>query len=104
RPADVVALRTTRRFGPRLLTATQRIAARLPVPAVDASARDAFVSPVAAPGEFGDGRVDVLTFDTDRGEAEHLADLLRRAHLEDGIGWDEMAVLVRSGRAQIPPL
>ena len=44
------------------------------------------------------------TFDTERAEAEHLADLLRRAHLEDGIGWDEMAVLVRSGRTSIPAL
>ena len=46
----------------------------------------------------------VRTFDTERAEAEHLADLLRRAHLEDGIAWDEMAVLVRSGRTSIPPL
>ena len=46
----------------------------------------------------------MLTFDTERAEAEHLADLLRRAHLEDGVPWDRMAVLVRSGRASIPPL
>ena len=46
----------------------------------------------------------MLTFDTERAEAEHLADLLRRAHLEDGVGWDEMAVLVRSGRSSIPAL
>ena len=31
-------------------------------------------------------------------------DLLRRAHLEDGVPWSEMAVLVRSGRATIPRL
>ncbi len=46
----------------------------------------------------------MLTFDTERAEAEHLADLLRRAHLEDGVPWDRMAVLVRSGRTSIPPL
>ncbi len=46
----------------------------------------------------------MLTFDTERAEAEHLADLLRRAHLEDGVPWDRMAVLVRSGRVSIPPL
>ena len=44
------------------------------------------------------------TFDTERAEAEHLADLLRRAHLEDGIAWHDMAVLVRSGPDSIPPL
>jgi superfamily I DNA/RNA helicase/RecB family exonuclease len=102
-PADVVALRTTRRFGPRLLTATQRAAARLPLAgSVAAHARDAFLSPRA--GSPVPGRVEVLTFDTDRAEAEHLADLLRRAHLEEGVGWGEMAVLVRSGRHTIPGL
>ena len=45
-----------------------------------------------------------VTFDTARAETEHVADLLRRAHLEDGIGWSDMAVLVRSGRGSIPGL
>jgi superfamily I DNA/RNA helicase/RecB family exonuclease len=103
-PAPVVSLRTTRRFGPRLLVATQRVAARIGLPgAIDADARAAFLSPVARAG--GDeGLVTVRTFDTERAEAEHLADLLRRAHLEDGLAWDRMAVLVRSGRTSIPPL
>lgn len=102
RPADVVALRTTRRFGDRLLLAAQRVAGRIGLPGtIDEAAREAFLSPRSA---AAGGRVQVLTFDTDRAEAEHLADLLRRAHLEDGIEWDEMAVLVRSGRSTIPPL
>ena len=109
-PAPVVALRTTRRFGPRLLLAGQRVARRLTLPGtIPEAARQAFLDPVALAveglaGELGDGRAEVHTYDTDRAEAEHLADLLRRAHLEDGIGWDEMAVLVRSGRASIPAL
>ncbi len=104
-PADVVALRTTRRFGAHLLLATQRVASRLALPgSIPEDAKLAFLEPVAdAPG-LGDGKVVVRTFDTDRAEAEHLADLLRRAHLEDGIAWDDMAVLVRSGRTSIPPL
>src|SRR5262245_10409232 len=103
-PAPVVSLRTTRRFGPRLLVATQRVAGRIGLPgAIDAAAREAFLSPVAV--EDGDpGLASVRTYDTERAEAEHLADLLRRAHLEDGVPWDRMAVLVRSGRASIPPL
>ncbi len=104
-PAEVVALRTTRRFGPHLLLASQRVARRLALPgSIPASAREAFTHPAAEAGPFGDGRVVVRTFDTDRAEAEHLADLLRRAHLEDGVPWDDMAVLVRSGRTTIPPL
>ena len=105
RPADVVALGTTRRFGPRILTAAQRVAGRIGLPGtIPDVAREAFLAPTAVEGEHGEGRVVVRTFDSDRGEAEHLADLLRRAHLEDGIPWDEMAVLVRSGRQSIPPL
>ena len=105
-PADVVSLGTTRRFGPRILTATQRIAHRLPLPGgLPQEARESFLKPVAlGGGARGEGRVDVATFDTERAEAEHVADLLRRAHLEDGVGWDEMAVLVRSGRSTIPGL
>ncbi|MGB0102046.1 MAG: ATP-dependent helicase, partial [Nocardioides sp.] len=102
--ADVVVLRTTRRFGPAVLRASQRVAARLPLPgSIEERARTDFLAPVAL-GEHGEGRVQALTFDTERAEAEHLADLLRRAHLEDGVGWSDMAVLVRSGRTSIPPL
>ncbi|HEX4472574.1 MAG TPA: ATP-dependent DNA helicase [Nocardioides sp.] len=103
-PASVVSLRTTRRFGPRLLVATQRIAGRIGLPgAIDVQARASFLSPTAL--ESGDpGLVSVATYDTERSEAEHLADLLRRSHLEDGVPWDRMAVLVRSGRTSIPPL
>ena len=104
-PAPTVVLRRTRRFGPRLLLAANRVAHRLPLTgSIDAEAREAFLSPEAAAGAHGDGRVEVLTYDTERAEAERLADLLRRAHLEDGIAWDRMAVLVRSGRTSIPPL
>jgi superfamily I DNA/RNA helicase/RecB family exonuclease len=103
-PAPVVSLRTTRRFGPRLLVATQRVSARIGLPgAIDAQARASFLSPTALEGGDG-GLVTVRTYDTERAEAEHLADLLRRAHLEDGVPWDRMAVLVRSGRTSIPPL
>ncbi len=103
--APVVVLRNTRRFGPRLLLAAGRVASRLSLTgSIDARAREAFLHPQSVPGPYGEGRVDVLTFDTDRAEAEHLADLLRRAHLEQGIDWSDMAVLVRSGQASIPPL
>lgn len=103
-PAAVVALRTTRRFGPRVLVASQRVAGRLALPgSIPEDAKEAFLAPQSAPG-LDQGRVLVRTFDTERAEAEHLADLLRRAHLEDGVPWHEMAVLVRSGRSSIPPL
>ena len=104
RPADVAVLRTTRRFGAHLLLASQRVASRLPLAgSIAADARRAFLRPRAEDG-VPTGRVEVGTFDTERAEAEHLADRLRRAHLEDGRDWSDMAVLVRSGRASIPGL
>ncbi|WP_435743142.1 ATP-dependent helicase [Nocardioides sp. SYSU DS0663] len=104
-PAPVVALGTTRRFGSRLLRASRSIAASIGVTgSIPAEQYAAFRHPVPADNAHGPGSVEVLTFDTHRAETEHTADLLRRAHLEDGVPWSEMAVLVRSGRASIPGL
>jgi superfamily I DNA/RNA helicase/RecB family exonuclease len=104
-PAPIVVLGRARRFGPRILTAAQRVAGQLAWHgSIAEPQRLAFGAPVCEPGRYGEGRVEVLTFDTERAEAEHLADLLRRAHLTDGVGWDEMAVLVRSGRSTLPAL
>lgn len=103
-PAAVIALGTTRRFGSRLLAASRRVAASIGVTgSIPPSAYAAFRHPEPAP-DLPRGHVSVLTFDTARAETEHVADLLRRAHLEDGVPWSEMAVLVRSGRATIPSL
>ncbi len=104
-PARVVALGTTRRFGSRLLRASRTVAASIGVTgSIPAEQYAAFRHPEAAPHGLGRGVVEVLTFDTARAETEHVADLLRRAHLADGIGWGDMAVLVRSGRTSIPGL
>ncbi|NYD41031.1 ATP-dependent helicase [Nocardioides panaciterrulae] len=104
-PAPVVALGTTRRFGSRLLRASRTVAAGIAVRgAIPAEQYAAFRSPEPAPNSYGAGSVEVLTFDTARAETENVADLLRRAHLEDGVPWSEMAVLVRSGRSSIPGL
>ncbi|MDQ3616327.1 MAG: ATP-dependent helicase [Actinomycetota bacterium] len=103
--ADVVPLRTTRRFGSRLLTVSRHVAGLIPTKgAIDAEMFQTFRTPAPAENEFGPGRVEVRLFDSDRAEAEHLADMLRRAHLEDDIPWSEMAVLVRSGKSTIPGL
>ncbi|MGZ4442833.1 MAG: ATP-dependent helicase [Nocardioidaceae bacterium] len=105
RPATAVALRSTRRFGPRLLRVSRGVVSGLSMTgAIDAETFQAFRNPAPAANAYGAGRADVLTFDTERAETEHIADLLRRAHLEDDVPWSEMAVLVRSGRASVPRL
>ncbi len=103
--ADVVALSTTRRFGPRLLTASRRIAHRIGMKgSIDAASLRTFREPVAVDGPYGAGKVDIFTFSSSGAETDHIADLLRRAHLEDDVPWSEMAVLVRSGVQSIPGL
>ena len=51
------------------------------------------------PGREG-GSVEVALLRSVAQEASHIGSVLRRAHLVEGVGWDEMAVIVRgSGRA-----
>ncbi|HSJ20361.1 MAG TPA: ATP-dependent DNA helicase [Nocardioidaceae bacterium] len=103
--ARTLALRVTRRFGPVLLEASRSVAGSIATRgAIDVDLFHAFRNPAPTRTPHGPGRVEVRTFDTVRAETEHVADLLRRAHLEDGVPWSEMAVLVRSGRTSIPPL
>ncbi|MCU1692622.1 MAG: ATP-dependent helicase, partial [Frankiales bacterium] len=44
----------------------------------------------------GPGRVEVRLAASPTGEAALVADVLRRAHLHDGVPWSDMAVLLRS--------
>jgi superfamily I DNA/RNA helicase/RecB family exonuclease len=104
-PADVVPLTTTRRFGTRLLTTSRRVAAGIAIKgSIDRETFEAFRSPHAEAGAHGEGRAEILTFTSSGAETDHIADLLRRAHLEDGVPWSQMAVLVRSGISSIPGL
>ena len=102
--APVLALGQTRRFGPALLAASRSVAARLGMPrALPPEVFATFRHPVASGGRPR-GQVEVLTCTSAGAEAEHIAEILRSAHLRDGVPWEEMAVLVRSGRTTIPPL
>ena len=46
--------------------------------------------------------MEAYTYPTAGAELDNIADLLRRAHLEDGVPWSEMAVLVRAGGRSLP--
>ncbi len=52
----------------------------------------------------GDGTAAVRVFSSPAKEATAVADLLRRAHLFDGVAWSDMAVIVRSVPRMLPAL
>ncbi|KOG49290.1 helicase UvrD [Streptomyces decoyicus] len=98
-PAPVAVLGTSRRSGAELLAATRLLARRMPLTRLPAQKVRAHREP--APVRDG-GRVEVYTYPTPGAELDNIADILRRAHLEDGVPWREMAVLVRAGGRSLP--
>src|SRR5262249_60825867 len=79
---------------------------------VAASGRVGSRRPAAAGGHRGldplpsapPGLVRVIAATSASQEATVVADVLRRAHLRDGVSWSSMAVLVRSVTHQVPLL
>jgi superfamily I DNA/RNA helicase/RecB family exonuclease len=102
-PAPVVALRTCRRSGAELLAVSRRVARRLPAPGLAADRLQAHRDLQPAPGTVR-GVVEAHTHPSPGAEADAVAELLRREHLERGTPWSRMAVLVRSGARSVPLL
>jgi superfamily I DNA/RNA helicase/RecB family exonuclease len=138
--APVIALHLSRRSGSDLLTASRRVASRLPSAPMPTNERDLYIqptlwdtptepgapppskdawvgrNPVRIVGKRGGhrdlvaadddepGSVRVILADSESQEAAVVADVLRRAHLLDGVPWSRMAVLVRSATRQVPTL
>ncbi|MEU9186375.1 ATP-dependent DNA helicase [Streptomyces sp. NPDC048484] len=100
-PAPVEVLRTSRRSGAGLLAATRLLTQRMPLTRLPAEKVRAHRE--LAPVQDG-GQVEVYTYPTAGTELDNVADILRRAHLEDGVPWNEMAVLVRAGSRAIPTI
>ncbi|MBO0516065.1 ATP-dependent helicase [Streptomyces beijiangensis] len=98
-PAPVAVLRTSRRSGSALLAATRLLTQRMPLTRLPSKK-------VRAHRDLGavraGGRVEAYTYPTAGTELDNIADILRRAHLEEGVPWGEMAVLVRAGGRSIP--
>ncbi|WSQ11690.1 ATP-dependent helicase [Streptomyces sp. NBC_01231] len=99
RPAPVEVLRTSRRSGASLLTATRLLTQRMPLTRLPADKVRAHRELTAV---REGGSVEVHTYPTPGTELDNVADILRRAHLEDGVPWSEMAVLVRAGARTLP--
>ncbi|GAA2650239.1 ATP-dependent DNA helicase [Streptomyces vastus] len=98
-PAPAEVLRTSRRSGAGLLAATRLLTRRMPLTRLPSEKVRAHreLTPVR-----DGGRVEVYTYPTPGTELDNIADILRRAHLEDGVPWGEMAVLVRAGHRTVP--
>ncbi|MFE5869813.1 ATP-dependent helicase [Streptomyces roseifaciens] len=99
--APVEVLTTSRRSAAGLLAATRLLTRRMPLTRLPANAVRAHRD-LAAVREGG--RVEAFTYPTAGAETDNIADILRRAHLEDGVPWHEMSVLVRAGSRSIPAL
>lgn len=98
-PAPVCVLTTSRRSGSELLAATRLLTRRMPLTRLPADTVRAHRDLHAV---REGGRVETYTYPTASTELDNIADLLRRAHLEDGVPWREMAVLVRAGGRSLP--
>ncbi|MER0244442.1 ATP-dependent DNA helicase [Streptomyces sp. HSW2009] len=99
RPADVAVLNTAHRARAGLLAATRTLAGRMPLSRLPAAVARAHRELTAT---RGGGRVEAYTYPTPSAELDNVADVLRRAHLTDGVPWNEMAVLVRAGARGLP--
>ncbi|MFD7032741.1 ATP-dependent helicase [Streptomyces sp. NPDC059917] len=99
--AGIRSLTVSRRSGAGLLAATRLLTTRMPMTRLPAAAVRAHRE-LRAVREGG--RVEVHTYPTSATELENIADILRRAHLEDGVPWQDMAVLVRSGGRTLPAM
>jgi superfamily I DNA/RNA helicase/RecB family exonuclease len=94
RPAGRVSLGVCRRSGEELLRISRTVAAGLPGP---------WEHRRLQPGKTtAPGTAEVHVFASADVEAAYLADVLRRAHLLDGMPWSQMAVVVRTAVALGP--
>ncbi|GAA2723325.1 MULTISPECIES: ATP-dependent DNA helicase [Streptomyces] len=100
-PAPVAVLTTCRRSAANLLQATRLLTRRMPLTRLPADAVRAHRDLTAV---HDGGRVETYTYPTAGAETDNIADILRRAHLEEGVPWQDMAVLVRAGTRSIPTL
>ena len=98
--APTAVLRVDHRAVAAIRDAGARVAARLPGSGPGRERRG------PAPDNDADAadRVQVRVFVSTAQEAGWIADRLRRAHLQDGVPWAQMAVLSRSARRTLPAL
>ncbi|MBB5871690.1 superfamily I DNA/RNA helicase/RecB family exonuclease [Allocatelliglobosispora scoriae] len=98
-PAPVLTLAANHRAAPELAAATARVGIRLRAPRRLGIAHRRAVSRAAEGGS-----TEVVALRSRASEAAYIAHRLREAHLEGGVPWSEMAVIMRSATNQLPSL
>lgn len=95
-PAPTVVLRRTRRFGVAIRAVADRWIDPVGLGGLPVAAQLEHRRPIS---EGPDGCVELRVFGSAEDEADGIADLLRRAHLDADrpLPWSDLAVLVRSG-------
>jgi superfamily I DNA/RNA helicase/RecB family exonuclease len=98
--AQIRTLDVCRRSGADLVAVSRAVATKISMGGLT-GIRDEHRD-LTAMGPPGDAPPEIRLYPSVAAEVTGIADLLRRAHLVDGIPWSEMAVLVRSGVRSIP--
>ncbi|WP_198950331.1 ATP-dependent DNA helicase [Kineosporia sp. A_224] len=99
-PAPTVVLRTVHRHGTALRAVARRVAERIGSTGAVAHRGAQPVAPADGGPPTGSAQVALLS--SGSLEAAYVAQHLRRHHLEGGVPWSAMAVVVRSARATQP--
>ncbi|GAB97179.1 UvrD/REP helicase family protein [Kineosphaera limosa NBRC 100340] len=90
--SGAVVLRTCHRAGPEVVAVADRVAAQIGTAGVAAHRQ-----PLARGPRGASSGVEVAVTPSAAHEARHIAMTLRRAHLQEGVPWEQLAVIVRSG-------
>ena len=98
RPAPVVVLGNTRRFGRAIRAAASALMEGQDLNGLEPATVHAHRHPSCPVSE--PGSIEVQLFDGESARSAHVAQQIRHAHLHGGLSWSQMAILVR-GHAQI---
>ena len=93
--APVIVLGQSRRFGTTIRALASSILGARALPGLDAPDIAQHRSPVCS-GDEPEKPVQLCVYDTSASMSAHIADQIRRAHIEQDVSWDAMAVLVRT--------
>lgn len=97
-----VILRETRRFGKNIWAAGNCVISSWYPRGFTQRQVDEHRNPISMSND--PGIVRIQKFDSDGSQAAHIADQIIRKHVQDGVPWSEMAVVVRSAVVSLPAI